>query len=156
MLKPWRDRARRDERGVALVEFALALPLLVLICLGTIDFGRAYATWNSVKNAAREGAAFAQLYPGKLTNAAGVCADPNNVVWHVHNESSTVNSYAVSVTKADGSPTGVTGCNTGSVPASGTTIKVKASTTFSIITPFIKGVLGGDPTVSASVAVRVQ
>lgn len=154
MLTARRDRLRRDERGVALVEFALVLPLLVLICLGTIDFGRAYATWNSVKNAAREGAAFAQLNPGKVTSS-GICADPNNIAWHVHNESSTVNAYAVTVTRtSDGAA--VTGCNAGTIPASGTTIRVKASTTFSIITPFVKTILGGDPTVSASVAVRVQ
>jgi Flp pilus assembly protein TadG len=153
MLKAWRDRTRRDERGVALVEFALALPLLVLICLGTIDFGRAYATWNSVKNAAREGAAFAQVNPGKVTNS-GICADPNNIEWHVHNESSTVNTYGVTVTRSDGSA--VTGCNAGSVPASGSTIRVKASTTFNIITPFVRTILGGDPNVAGSVAVRVQ
>jgi Flp pilus assembly protein TadG len=153
MLKAWRARARRDERGIALVEFALALPLLVLICLGTIDFGRAYTTWNTVKNAAREGAAFAQSNPGKVTNS-GICADPNNIAWHVHNETSTVNTYGVTVTRTDG--TAITGCNTGTVAASGTTIKVRASTTFNIITPFVRNVLGGNPTVGASVSVRVQ
>jgi Flp pilus assembly protein TadG len=149
----WRDR-RRDERGVALVEFALVLPLLVLICLGTVDFGRAYARWNSVKNAAREGAAYAQLHPGRVSNTGATCANPNNIEWHVHNESDVVNTFAVAVTRADG--TTVSGCNSGSVPASGSTIKVKATTTMSIITPFVSAVLGGDPTISASVAVRVQ
>jgi Flp pilus assembly protein TadG len=153
MLMAWRDRAIRDERGVALVEFALVLPLLVLICLGTIDFGRAYARWNSVKNAAREGASFAQLNPGKV-DSSGICAGSNNITWHVRNESSAPNTYGVKVTRADG--TEVTGCNAGSIPASGTTIRVTASTTLPIITPFVENILGGDPTVSASVAVRVQ
>ena len=152
-----RRSERPDERGAALVEFAFVLPLLVIVCLGTVDFGRAYARWNAVKNAAREGAAFAQLHPGQLTSAGGGrCADPSNVAWHVHNESSAVNTYAVSVTRSDGSATGVTGCNTGTVPASGSTIKVKASTALPIITPFVRTMLGGDPTISASVAVRVQ
>ena len=120
----------------------------------TIDFGRAYARWNSVKNAAREGANFAQLNPGKVSNT-GICSDPSNIEWHVHNESSTVNTYAVTVTRADG--TAVTGCDVaGTIPASGTTIKVAASTTLSIITPFVESILGGDPTIRASVAVRVQ
>ncbi len=81
-----RRLARRGESGVALVEFAMVLPLLVLVCLGSVDFGRAYAKWNAVKNAAREGAAFAQLHPGKVTNT-GVCADPQNITWHVRHES---------------------------------------------------------------------
>src|SRR5207302_4290657 len=53
-------RRRRDESGVALVEFALVLPFVVIIALGTIDLGRAYQLQNRLKNAAREGAAFAQ------------------------------------------------------------------------------------------------
>lgn len=148
---------RPQERGTALVEFALVLPLLVIVCLGTIDFGRAYARWNAVKNAAREGAAFVQLHPGQLTSTGGgICTNPNNVAWHVHNESSIVNSYVVSVTKSDGSGTGVTGCNAGTIPASGTTLKVKAATSLPILTPFVRTMLGGDPTISATVAVRVQ
>src|SRR3990170_1490137 len=50
--------AQRSERGAASVEFASTLPLLILILLGTIDFGRfAYAA-IAVTNAARTGAAF--------------------------------------------------------------------------------------------------
>lgn len=33
-------RLRRDDRGVALVEMALSLPLLMLLCLGMIDISR--------------------------------------------------------------------------------------------------------------------
>ena len=47
-----------DQRGTASLEFASTLPLLILILLGTIDFGRfAYAA-IAVTNAARTGAAF--------------------------------------------------------------------------------------------------
>ena len=41
-------------RGQALVEFALILPLLMLIMLATVDLGRAVYAYNSVANAARE------------------------------------------------------------------------------------------------------
>jgi TadE-like protein len=43
-------------RGQALVEFALALPVLLVIFMGLFDFGRAVFAYNSVSNAAREGA----------------------------------------------------------------------------------------------------
>ena len=43
-------------RGQALVELALALPVLLLIFMGLFDFGRAVFAYNSLSNAAREGA----------------------------------------------------------------------------------------------------
>jgi hypothetical protein len=46
----------RHERGVALVEFAMVLPLLLVLVFGIIDFGRAFQTWITLTNAAREGA----------------------------------------------------------------------------------------------------
>ncbi|MER3414581.1 MAG: hypothetical protein C4346_19745, partial [Chloroflexota bacterium] len=63
--------------GVALVGFALTLPLLAILVFGTVDLGRAYLTWVRVKNAAREGAAYAQTHPYQQTKAQ--CPDPDNV-----------------------------------------------------------------------------
>jgi Flp pilus assembly protein TadG len=54
---------RRGERGAALVEGALVLPLLLLIGVCIFEFGRAYQTWQVLTNAAREGARIAAL-PG--------------------------------------------------------------------------------------------
>jgi len=44
------------ERGAAAVEFALIAPLLVLLVLGSIEFGWFFFTQANVANAAREGA----------------------------------------------------------------------------------------------------
>ena len=55
---------RRDESGVALLEFALFVSLLLLLVFGTIDFGRALFTANNLTAAAREGA----RYGARLTN----------------------------------------------------------------------------------------
>src|SRR5690348_2938556 len=46
----------RSSSGQGLVEFALILPVLVLIFMGIVDFGRAIYAYNAVSNAAREGA----------------------------------------------------------------------------------------------------
>ena len=53
----------RSERGAAMIEMALTLPLLLLITVGIVEFGRAYQTWQVLTNAAREGARVAVL-PG--------------------------------------------------------------------------------------------
>ena len=45
-----------SERGAALLETALTLPIVLMICVGIFEFGRAYQTWQLLTNAAREGA----------------------------------------------------------------------------------------------------
>jgi Flp pilus assembly protein TadG len=46
---------QNNERGAAAVEFAILLPLLLLLVLGTIEFGRAYNAQITLTNAARDG-----------------------------------------------------------------------------------------------------
>lgn len=46
----------RSDRGAAAVEFALVLPVLVLLVFGIIEFGRIFNVQNSVSAAALEGA----------------------------------------------------------------------------------------------------
>jgi Flp pilus assembly protein TadG len=62
------SRRRQGERGAALLEMAFTLPLLLLVCVGILEFGRAYQTWQVLTNAAREGARLAVL-PGMDDNA---------------------------------------------------------------------------------------
>jgi len=50
-----------SERGTAIIETALTLPLLLLISVAIFEFGRAYQTWEVLTNAAREGARVAVL-----------------------------------------------------------------------------------------------
>ena len=45
----------RGNRGNAVVEMALVLPLLLLICFGITEFGRAWVTKSILTSAAREG-----------------------------------------------------------------------------------------------------
>jgi Flp pilus assembly protein TadG len=51
----------RTERGAALLETAITMPLLLLVVVGIFEFGRAYQTWQVLTNAAREGARIAVL-----------------------------------------------------------------------------------------------
>jgi len=45
-----------DERGAALVEFVLVLPLVLLILFGMVDFGKAFNYWNDETHLANEAA----------------------------------------------------------------------------------------------------
>jgi Flp pilus assembly protein TadG len=44
------------ERGSAMVEAAIALPILLVLMVGIFEVGRAYQHWQVLTNAAREGA----------------------------------------------------------------------------------------------------
>jgi Flp pilus assembly protein TadG len=69
-MRTWFSRARRED-GAALVETAFVLPIMLLVCVGILEFGRAYQTWQVVTNAAREGARVAILpeYPDDSVTA---------------------------------------------------------------------------------------
>jgi len=51
----------KSARGAAIIEVALTLPLLLLVSVGIVEFGRAYQTQQVLTNAAREGARVAVL-----------------------------------------------------------------------------------------------
>ena len=54
-------RLLTGERGTALLETAMTLPLLLIVSVGIFEFGRAFQTWQILTNAAREGARLAVL-----------------------------------------------------------------------------------------------
>ena len=51
----------KSQRGAALLETAITIPLVLLISVGIFEFGRAFQTWQVLTNAAREGARIAVL-----------------------------------------------------------------------------------------------
>lgn len=59
---------RRDQRGQALVEFALVLPILLALFLGILNFGRALDYYNQMSQSVSQAA-----------RAAAVDQNPNNV-----------------------------------------------------------------------------
>jgi len=56
-------RAVMASEGVALVEFALVVPVLILLLVGILDTGRAINAYVTISNASREGAHYAALNP---------------------------------------------------------------------------------------------
>ncbi len=53
----------RSERGQSLVELAITLPILVLLLLGTLDFGMAIFSYSMLRDAAQEGAFYGSFNP---------------------------------------------------------------------------------------------
>jgi Flp pilus assembly protein TadG len=74
----------RKQDGVAAVEFALILPLIVIILFATIEFGITMAKWEDYESAAREGARFAAVHCAPTPP----CDTPGEVWAYVKNASS--------------------------------------------------------------------
>lgn len=112
-----RNGAKEDPgRGQSIVELALALPVLMLLLLGTIDLGMMFHDYIQLRNAAREGAGYGAHFPNDNTGIA------LRVTRHGVPAGTTVSSACTSCTTSGGVSTG-----TG-------TIAVTAQSTFSPIT----------------------
>jgi Flp pilus assembly protein TadG len=62
-------KTRKGERGQNLVEFALVIPLLLLLVIGIAEFGRAWMTKNILTGAAREAVRIMAVQTGNITTA---------------------------------------------------------------------------------------
>ena len=87
-------RRRRRGRGQALVEFALALPVFLVLMLAVFDLGRAIYMYNGVSQAARELARVASVHPctdleactlGNTTQVAAVLATQKGLIPNLGN-----------------------------------------------------------------------
>lgn len=67
----------RRNRGQSVIEFALVLPLLLVVLFGITEFGRAWMTVNILTSAAREGCRLAVVtapdVPGVTARVTTVC-----------------------------------------------------------------------------------
>ena len=55
-------RGMRAERGAVAVEFAIVVPIFLLLVFGIVDFGHAWYMKQIVSNASREGARYGTRY----------------------------------------------------------------------------------------------
>jgi Flp pilus assembly protein TadG len=67
----WLQRWRKEQsqEGQSLVEFAVTLPLVLLLVLGTVDLGMGFKTYIVLTNAAREGVRSITIYPSDEASA---------------------------------------------------------------------------------------
>ncbi len=115
---------KTGERGVAAVEFALVLPLLLLLVFSLIDFGRIFFVQVSVTSASREGTRLSSLY----SNGAPTPQDVINLV-----NSSALGVVSMSQLSSSGTLTiNQTPCST-SLSNENTTVEV--STNFKWLLP---------------------
>ena len=75
----WRTAARA-ESGSALVELAVAMPILLLLVVGTVDLGRVFYRSMAVAQAARAGAEYGAQSVSKSADTTGIKTAAKNAV----------------------------------------------------------------------------
>jgi Flp pilus assembly protein TadG len=82
-----RSRFHREERGAAVVEFVLVLPLLVMLVFGIVEFSLSYNRQQALHAAAREGGRVAAL---ETSTQSDITAAVDNALSGVSFDSSRV------------------------------------------------------------------
>ena len=146
-MKNINTRVRRGERGSALIEAALTLPLLLLVSVGIFEFGRVFQTWQVLTNAAREGARIAVL-PG--TASGDVQARVRQYL-----QDGQLGGYSSATINVDQAATIAVGAGT----ASASVVTVNYPYDFMVLNPFARLVvpnssLGTPITISAAAEMR--
>jgi Flp pilus assembly protein TadG len=122
-----------SKKGQSLVEFALVLPLLILLLVSIIEFGFIFNSYLTINNAAREGGRVASLggsYESVRLKAEEACP--------ILNEIGVLVAY-----------------ETGSL-VHGKSVKVTVTYNHHVFTPIIGGIIGNEVLLTTDMTVRVE
>jgi uncharacterized repeat protein (TIGR01451 family) len=131
------------QRGQALAEFALVVPVLLLMFAAAADFGRAFYAYVAIQNAVKEGALYGAQRPICDDDSAAGCANPGNVTWRVRNETDLKNSNGTDlapvvacIDRTTAAAKALINC------AEGDTYQVGLTYQFRLLTPIASNILG--------------
>jgi hypothetical protein len=142
-----RKRHRDDHSlGQGLTEFALLLPMILLLMLIALDFGRVFLGWVGLNNAARVAANYAAMHPG----ANDWQPDPNPI------RDEYLRLVAAETEKLSCSPTTVDDPTYPAGTQIGFPARVEITCQFGIITPIISSIVGAGVPVTASASFPIR
>lgn len=147
----WPKRRNRDhsarESGQSLVEFALILPVLVLILMGVFDFGRAFFAYNAISNGAREGARYGVIHPTRRDSDGLAPYDEENTI----EEKAAAQTFILDMDEIDIQVTFPSGTDQRGDP-----ITVTVTYDFRAITPLIGDIIGNPLTLQSSATMIIE
>lgn len=142
-----RLRRRAPQRGAELVEFAIVLPVLLLMLTGIIDFALLFHSYEVTTNAAREGARLAVL-PGYDVNNYTVACDRVNDYIRAAGARGAFTAHVAPVP-----------LNFGGLPGSGVQVTVDYTHDFLLLGPvvgFMNGTFSNSVTYGTSAVMRTE
>jgi Flp pilus assembly protein TadG len=144
------------------VEFALILPVFLVLTLGVVDGARVFTAYIAITNGAREGALYAANGTNYLnwcsTTATVACptgytasnqnADPSNIAYRVQAESQGLTQSNITLS----APT----CDNGTCNSSSTKVTVTVSYHMSLFVPLVSAIMGSPVVMTAATSAVIQ
>jgi PKD repeat protein/Flp pilus assembly protein TadG len=155
MFHPPKIRNRQRSRGQSLAEFAVVLPIILLLTLIALDFGRVYLGYINLQSMARIAANYAANEP----DAWGATPDPivqNKYKNQILADAAATNCALPKVGAVTMVPPPTFTDTNGDGIGLGDTVNVGITCRFGVITPFISNILGGSVAVSADSTFAVK
>ena len=128
-------RLREGERGQALVEMALVLPLFFLLLFGVIEMGRVGYAYITVSNAAREG--------GRVATIGGTDLE---ITSSIKNAATSLNPASLTINITP----------TQALRLSGQGVTVQVAYPVQLVIPIISNVIPNPFVVSTSIVMRIE
>ena len=148
-----RPASRRTRaRGQALVELALITPVLLLLLLIAVDFGRLFFTYIQLNNAAREGAAYGAASPADTPGITAAVQREANVQAQGGENTGLL---TVAVACQDPSSAAVACSSAIGAAGIGNRVVVSVAEPFTFLTPVIANFFGGDLPMSVDATAAV-
>ena len=136
-----RPTRRERSRGQGLVEFAISFPVVLLMVLFGVDFGRVFLGWVTLNAAVREAANYAAMNPTAWDAIVGSAEARAEYARLVTAEATEINCALPGTVPDPAFPNGT---------SLGSPAVVQITCEFSLITPIIGNLLGNPLDVSAS------
>jgi Flp pilus assembly protein TadG len=141
-----RRSPRASRRGQSVVEFALLLPVILILVLTAVDFGRLYSSWVTLNNSARVAANYAAANPNAAFGIGSTYA--NLVTGEGFGSLGSICSVSGGIPAPIFADTTVDSNTT--TRNLGDTATVSVSCSFKVITPFISALIGNSVPLTAS------
>lgn len=128
-------KALTNQSGQSLVEFALILPILLLLIMGIIEFGFIMNSYLTIQNASREGARIGIVGAADLDIRNRVLSDSPNLQ---------AADLTINITPEEGSR------------GPGDTITVAVTYNYHLVTPIISSLLNNSLVLNAQTSMRIE
>ena len=176
--RPFRRRPSRrgHSRGQAVVEFALILPVFLLLTVGVVDMARVFTSYIALTNGVSEAAIYAAqgtnylswcasggsvpcptAAPTSGTLAQRQVADPANIAYQINIEATGLTKSGIIMSKPQCTPTvgGAAVDCTSSTTGIYSNVKIVATYQMTMLTPLISNIMGGPITMTAATTAAI-